>query len=345
MPVRLKDVAARSGVSIKTASNVVHDHPHVKESTRARVQLAIDELGYRPNLSARRMRYGKSGFLAVALPRLDLPYFAELAAKISERAGALGQIVLLDATGGTSEAERIVLRGVSSHIIDGVIFSPLALTADEIAGRTDDVPMVLLGERIVPKGFDHVAVDSVAAARAMTEHLLGLGRTRVAAIGRMSATGTHSMRLSGYRQALTAAGLGFDQSLVRAVTDFEREAGRRAMHSLLDSDRPPDAVFCFNDLMAIGALRACHEAGVRVPEDVAVGGFDNIAECEFTSPRLTTIAPDLDVLVDEALRLVLARVNGDDRATEDVTVPWRLVIRESTIGSEHRSQSTVAPPL
>lgn len=333
MAVRLRDVADLSGVSIKTASNVVHNHPHVKESTRARVQQAIDDLGYRPNLSARRLRYGKSGFLAVALPQLDSPYFAELAAKLSERAAAMGQIVLLDATGAAPQAERLVLGGVSTHIIDGVIFSPLALTAEEIASRTDAVPMVLLGERIVPAGYDHVAVDSVGASRAATEHLIGLGRTRVAAIGRRSAVGTHSVRLTGYRQALATAGLPFDSRLVRAVTAYDREAGRQAMHSLLRSDARPDAIFCFNDLMAIGALRACHEAGVRVPDDIAVAGFDGIAEGQFSSPTLTTVSPDLDVLASEALRLILARIEGDDSPARDVTVPWELVIRESTVGA------------
>jgi DNA-binding LacI/PurR family transcriptional regulator len=333
MAVRLRDVADQSGVSIKTASNVVHNHPHVKASTRARVQQAIDDLGYRPNLSARRLRYGKSGFLAVALPRLDSPYFAELAAKLSERAGAMGQIVLLDSTGATPEAERLVLKGVSTHIIDGVIFSPLALTAEEIASRTDTVPMVLLGERIVPAGYDHVAVDSVSAARAMTEHLIGLDRTRVAAIGRKSAVGTHSVRLTGYRQALAAAGLPFDRHLVRGVAHYDREAGRQAMHSLLRSPSPPDAIFCFNDLMAIGAIRACHEAQVRVPDDIAVAGFDDIAEGQFSSPSLTTVSPDLDVLAAEALRLILARIDGDDGPAQDVSVPWELVIRESTVGT------------
>lgn len=333
MPVRLKDVAARAGVSVKTASNVVNDYDHIRPETRARVQQAIRELGYRPNLSARKLKYGKSGFLALAVPQLDSPYFAELAAKISARATELGYIMLLDVTGARPEAERLVLSGMSSHIIDGVIFSPLALSSAEIAARSDHVPMVLLGERATSAQLDHVAVDSVAAARAVTEHLLAGGRRRVAAIGRESAVGTASVRLEGYRQALEAAGLGVQRNLVRGVGEYARAAGRQAMHDLLRLSRPPDAVFCFNDLMAIGALRACREAGVRVPDDVAVAGFDNIAEGAYSAPTLTTVAPDLDFLADRALRLVTERIDGADAEPQSVSVPWQLTVRESTGGT------------
>lgn len=123
-----------------------------------------------------------------------------------------------------------------------------------------------------------VRVDSVAAARAMTEHLISLGRTRIGAIGRSRGVSTGSVRLKGFRQALREAGLPSDPELVYATETYSREAGRQAMLRLLDLPEPPDAVFCFNDLMAIGALRACSERGVRVPDDVAVAGFDDILE-------------------------------------------------------------------
>lgn len=331
--VRLKDVAALAGVSIKTVSKVINDEPHVKESTRVRVREVVDQLGYRPNLSARGLKQGKSGFIAVALPQLASPYFAELAARFARRAGELGYLALFEETGGTPSAERIVLQGMSGHLIDGVVFSPLALRSDEIEARGDGTPMVLLGERSVPAGVDHVAVDSIAAARAMTEHLLEGGRRRVGAIGRKSALGTHSVRLTGYRQALGDAGIRFDPTIARSVQQYSREEGRLAMHELLSLRRPPEAVFCFNDLMAIGALRACYEAGVRVPEDVAVAGFDNIAEGGFTTPTLTTIAPDLDALADAALRMVIARIDDPSLPAHDISVPWHLVVRESTVGA------------
>ncbi len=332
MTARLKDVAARAGVSVKTASNVINNYPHITPATRAKVEAAIAELRYRPNMSARQLKHGKAGFLALAVPAMEAPYFAELAALVSAEATRLGYLMLLDTTGADPGAERLVLDGMRSHLIDGVIFSPLALSAGEIADRADKLPMVLLGERAVPPGYDHVAVDSVAAARSVTEHLVSLGRRRVAAIGRESVSGTASVRLDGYQQALAAAGLPLDPDLVRGVADYGREDGRQAMRELLQLPDPPDAVFCFNDLMAIGALRACAEAGVRVPEDVAVAGFDDIAEGRFATPSLTTVAADLTVLSREALRLLIARIENKATGPESVVVPWTLQVRESTAG-------------
>ncbi|HEY5847074.1 MAG TPA: LacI family DNA-binding transcriptional regulator [Microlunatus sp.] len=332
MAVRLRDVAELAGVSVKTASNVINDYPHIKPSTRERVEAAIAELRYRPNESARQLKHGRSGFLALAVPQMDAPYFAELASRLSAEAARLGYILLIDTTGADPNAERTVLNGVRSHIIDGLIFSPLALSADEIAARADDLPMVLLGERAVPRGYAHVAVDSVAAARAMTTHLLDLGRRRVAAIGRESGRGTASVRLRGYKRALADAGVGYDNSLVKGVANYQRADGKVAMAELLALDQPPDAVFCFNDLMAIGALRACAEAGIDVPGEVAIAGFDNILEGQFSTPTLTSVAADLDVLSREAIRLLLSRVEGSAESTGTPTVPWRLQLRESTLG-------------
>lgn len=332
MAARLRDVAQHAGVSVKTASNVINNYEHVKPSTRAKVLDAIEHLGYRPNLSARQLKYGRSGFLALALPHLDSPYFSELASRFSAAAVARGFIPLLEVTNADVEAERHVLDGVQTHMIDAVVFSPLTVTAEEIAARKDATPMVLLGERAVPTGYDHVAVDSVAAAKAVTEHLIGLGCTRIAAVGRESAQGTASVRLDGYLAAMREHGLQVDESLIIGVQNYERDAGYRAMGHLLTLPDPPHAAFCFNDLLAIGALRACADAGVRVPEDVAVAGFDDITEAQYYTPRLTTVRPDIGFLVEEVLRLLEGLIGKSERQVEDIDVPWSLEVRESTIG-------------
>lgn len=330
MTVRLKDVAQRAGVSLKTASNVVNDYPHITPATRARVKAAIEELRYQPNISARQLKHGRAGFLALAVPWMNEPYFAELASRFTQAAAGLGYIMLLDTTRADLEAERLVLDGIRSHVIDGVIFSPLTVSAAEIRARVDGVPMVLLGERAVVDRFDHVAVDSVAAARAMTGHLIGQGRRRVGAIGQQSREGTGLVRLEGYRQALAENELSYDPALVVPVDGYGRSDGRDAMHALLSLPEPPDAVFCFNDLLAIGALRACVEAGVAVPGQVAVAGFDDIEEGRFSHPTLSTISTDLDVLTSEALRLLISRVKGEESAPTSMLVPWTLRAREST---------------
>lgn len=345
MAVRLKDVAALAGVSVKTASNVVNKLPHVKDSTRARVEAAIAELRYRPNESARQLKHGRSGFLALAVPALEMPYFAELAARIVATATEQGWIVLLDDTRATTDAEQIVINGMRTHVIDGAIFSPLALSAEQIAERSDDLPIVLLGERAVPPGYDHVGVDSVAAAYELTTHLVQLGCRRIAVIGWQPGEGTSAVRHEGYARAMADAGLPYDPNLVIGVPTYERINGRAAMEELLELADPPDAVFCFSDLLAIGALKACAEAGVEVPGRVAIAGFDDITESRFANPGLTTVSADYEFLAQEAVRLLLRRIEDPTAPAELVEVPWQLRIRQSTVGRHRVGLAVVRTPL
>src|SRR5580692_3439277 len=314
MAVTLHDVALRAGVSIKTVSNVVNGYAHVSAVTRSRVEQAVAELGYRPNLSARNMRGGRSGILALAVPELGVPYFAELAQSVIRAAERQGFIVLIDQTEGRIDRERLVCRGIRSQLIDGLIFSPLALDSDELAARTDRIPMVLLGERI-SETVDRVVIDNIEAARQAVT------------------------RLAGYKSALADAGLPFRPELVAETPSFHRHDGAAAMAWLLDAGARPDAVFAFNDLTAIGVMRACYDRGVRVPADVAVIGFDDLEEGRYAVPSLSTISPDKDFIGQTAVRLLAARLarpaQGGVQADE-IIAPHRLEARESTMGRGKR---------
>ncbi|NES12503.1 MULTISPECIES: LacI family DNA-binding transcriptional regulator [Micromonospora] len=328
---RLKDVAERAGVSVKTVSNVVNGYEHVRPDTRARVEQAIAELNYRPNLSARNLRKGRTGVIALAVPELDIPYFAELARHVVTAAAAHGWTVLIDQTGGGPEQERKAASGIGDHMIDGLIFSPLALTADDLAGL-DGMPMVLLGERVDHGPADHVMIDNVAAAREITAHLIGLGRRRIAAIGsqRTPEGASARLRLAGYAAALAEAGIGYDERLVAPAPAWHRADGAAAVRHLLTTGVRPDAVFCFNDTLALGALRALHEAGLRVPEDVAVAGFDDIEDGRFSIPTLSTVSPDKEGIARLAVDLLATRLAGDAGAPpRELIAPYRLVRRES----------------
>jgi DNA-binding LacI/PurR family transcriptional regulator len=335
MGTSLKDVAKRAGVSPKTVSNVVNGYTHVTEATRTRVLEAIEALDYRPNISARNLRKGRTGVIALALPELDAPYFAELARSVIRAAEEHSRIVLIDQTDGLASRERQLTEGPPAHLVDGLIFSPLALGRAELANRRGKMPMVLLGERVDHGPADHVAIDNVAAATAATRHLISLGRRRVAAIGdqRHPASRTAALRLAGYQQALAGAGLPADDRLVMSTASYHRADGAGAMARLLDLDDPPDAVFCFNDLLALGALRALHDRGCRVPEDVAVVGVDDIEDGRFATPTLTTIAPDKDQIARSAVSLLLSRIEGDPtRPPREIEADFVLVPRESTLG-------------
>ena len=336
----LRDVAKRAGVSVKTVSNVVNDHPHVTDTTRERVQRAIEELNYRPNPAARALRKSRSGIVALAVPDLGIPYFSELAALIVDAAAEQSWTVLIDQTGGALERELLISEGMRAHLLDGLIFSPIAMGPEELDRRQDDTPMVLLGERASGGPADHVVIDNVAAARDATSHLIGLGRRRIAAIGdqRHIPSGiTSHLRLAGYRQALTAAGLPYDEQLVLPADDYHRQDGAESMARLLELPEPPDAVLCFADLLALGALRTLAVAGHPVPGDVAVVGFDDIEDGRFSTPTLTTIRPDKPRTAALAVEFLMSRMAGGPGApAREVLVDHELVVRESTAGRPAR---------
>ncbi|GAB3941362.1 LacI family DNA-binding transcriptional regulator [Kribbella albertanoniae] len=340
MATRLSDVAARAGVSVKTVSNVINDYPHITAHTRAKVEAAIADLDYRPNVSARSLRKGRSDFIALAIPEMASPYFAELGAAFSRAAKRRGITVLIEQTEGEPAAEQMILDGMRGQLIDGIVFSPITSSPAKISAAVGSgKPIVLLGERTTGGTFDHVAVDSVQAAYDATTHLISLGRRRIAAIGvgGGGASGTGAVRRRGYRKALKAAGLPHDPELELAGTGYHRLDGAASMRALLELPEPPDAVFCFNDLLALGALRTLADAGLSVPDDVAVVGFDDIEDGRYHSPSLTTISPDKEWLADQTVALLLERIAGSgEAARRNLTVPYTLEIRESTAGLEGR---------
>jgi DNA-binding LacI/PurR family transcriptional regulator len=336
-PARLKDVAELAGVSLKTVSNVVHEYPYVRAATRSKVLAAIDELGYRPNLTARNLRGGRSGVIALAVPELTSPYFAELAHHVVGAAMTRNWTVLVDETGQTSDRglrdrERSAAGGIREHLVDGVILSPLALDESDVT-RYGSVPLVLLGERLGVHSADHVGIDNAAAAADATRHLLASGRRRVGAIGPQPPPYGHSARLrfQGYRLALTEAGLDYDESQAVPAPEWTREAGRVAVWQLMAAADPPDAVFCFNDLLALGAIRGLAELGARVPEDVAVVGFDDIEEGRFAVPSLSSIAPDKPAIARQAVEHLARRLDlGAEWQPEEVRIGYSLQVRESS---------------
>lgn len=334
MRTTLKDVAELAGVSPKTVSNVVNGYAHVAPSTRERVEAAIARLNYRPNLSARSLRQGRTGVIALAVPELDVPYFAELARRLVSAAAELGWTVLVDQTEGEQERERRVIGGIRDQLIDGLVLSPLALTAEDLAERTDATPMVLLGERVHRGPADHVVIDNVAAAREATEHLAGLGRRRIAAIGaqQVAAGVTARVRQQGYQQGLEAAGLEHDEALVASTERFHRADGAAAMAQLLDSGAAPDAVFCFNDLLALGALRTLASRGIRVPDEIAVVGFDGIEEGRYSTPTLSTISPDKEQIAKLAVESLNRQISGQAEPEEprEIFAEYQLIARESS---------------
>ncbi len=338
MTVTLRDVAARAGVSLQTVSNVANGRSaRVGEDTRAKVLAAIAALQYRPNVAARRLREMPTGVLALAIiiPDLSNPYFAEVSKVIIVEAAARGYTALLDYTNWDREQELLVARGMRPQLIDGLILDVQRLTVADLTASPPRLPIVLIGERIYDGPYDHVVIDNVAAARLATEHLIALGRRRIAVIGRQEHPTSNAprMRLQGYLDALAAAGRAADPCLQASASRWSHASGAAAMRALLALPQPPDAVFCFSDVLGIGAISVLHQTGCRIPDDVAVVGFDDVDDAQFTVPPLTSIEPDKAAIGRLAVDLLTQRITGARAGPpQRFDQAFGLVIRQSTVG-------------
>lgn len=334
----IKQVAELAGVSWKTVSNVVNGTVPVSDGTRARVEAAIAELGYRPNLTGRHLRQGRSNLLALAFPGIRNPYFADLAHRVIVAAEPRGYRVLIDETFGDAESERLVADGFQVHLLDGVIFSPQGIPLAELHSARHALPMVLIGEHALPvpgvaPSHDHVVIDNVASAKEATGHLLAGGRRRIAFLGTGAGLsyGTGFLRRAGYEAAMAEAGVATTATFI--APEYTRAVGAQTVASALDRFTGPDhfdGLVCANDQLALGAMHALRVAGVRVPDDVAVVGWDNIEDGEYSDPPLTTIAPDADLLASTAVDLLVRRIEGSEEPPAVHIVPHRLVVRGSS---------------
>jgi len=336
MAATLHDVARLAGVSIKTVSNVINDYPHIRPATREKVEAAIAELGYTPNLTARNLRSGRTGAIALAVPDLSLAYFAELAAEVIAAAEAAGVVVLVEQTGGDRDREFELLRSPRLKLTDGLIFSPLGMGQEDAAALDVPYPMVLLGERIFDGPTDHVTMRNVEAARAATEYLIRSGRRRIAVVGAHEGEliGSAALRLQGYRAALEAAGIPYDDQIVGYTTLWHRANGAETMREILARGVEFDAVFGLNDTLALGAMRVLQVAGRRVPDDVAVVGFDGLDEAEYSIPSLTTVDPGRDWIAKTAVATLLERIGGAAEAPpRTLLAEFRVLERESAPAS------------
>jgi DNA-binding LacI/PurR family transcriptional regulator len=335
----MQDVARLAGVSAKTVSNVLAGYEHVSERMRVRVMAAVDELDYEINVSARALRSGRTTVLGLAVPELSQPYFAELADAVITAARERGFTVLIEQTDVSDSDEIAVVASMRRHAIAGLIYSPSATAVGAVTQLEAEYPLVVLGDQGVESRADHLVLPDVDAFRAMTEHLIALGRRRIAFIGAPSegATGTGGLRLTGFLEALAEAGASPDPHRIIDAPLWHRAEGAQAVEQLLRRPTPIDALVCCNDALALGALGALQRAGLRVPDDVAVIGFDDVEDSSHSSPRLSTVSPHRTLIARRAVEILLERIDGPTEASGRPPVVeqlgFSLRLRESTIGS------------
>ncbi|WP_179229315.1 LacI family DNA-binding transcriptional regulator [Parenemella sanctibonifatiensis] len=326
----IKDVAARAGVSWKTVTNVMHGRANVRPETRDRVLAAVDELGYRPNPVARQLQEGRSRVITLAIPDITSSYFSRLAARIIELARGQGWMVVIRETRGDTAIETAVLEDGDLHYADGVILAAVSLSNAHLQTIARTRPLVVIGQRDDPPGPNHVIIDNIGSAVVATQHLLDLGRRRLAFVGGTQ-HGPGHLRQVGFLRKLAAAGL--EPAGLIGVRTFDRKSGADAVTTALDQGLRADALVCAVDSVALGAMFALRQHGVQVPDDVAVLGWDNIEDGAYSNPTLTTIAPDVDRVAEAAVTGVLQRIREPKSDHLDtVHVRYELIHRESTGG-------------
>lgn len=333
----IKDVATEAGVSYQTVSRVINDQTGVTNETRQRVKQVIAALGYRPSLAARSLPRRRSFIIGLIIP-YDADYLfrdPHLLAQISgidAEANARGYNVLLSTAGNSNSALEAYERFVRNQVADGalVIETAAGVTGGQLLAQ-QDYPYVGLGYSQATSCPYSVRTDDREGAMAATSHLLVKGHRRIGIIngpasGAVVATGE---RLLGYQQALSAAGIAYDPALM-VYGDYTRPSGQTATEQLLALPQPPTAIFALNDRMAMGAVRAIHAAGLHVPEDVAVVGFDDIPTAADFSPALTTVRQPSKEVGQMAAQMLFSLIAGDPITQPEIVLPAKVIIRQST---------------
>ena len=324
--VTISHVADRAGVSPTTVSHVLSGKRVVGETTRRTVMEAISELGYRPNQAARHLRTRQSHVLAVLVPDITNPFYAVLTRGLADAVDAAGYGTFVCSTDGQHDRERKFFQDVMDRGVDGIVFASGELASEITFGPGDHTtPIVCIGDHLEHPMCDAVIPDDEAGSRDAGAFLAGRGYTRIAMIQGPPRYGT--ARTSGFRAAMQAAKRRVPPAhMVRG--DWTRKGGYQAMKTLMALPERPDAVFCANDLMAIGALDVAHELGLSVPDDVAIVGFDDVDAATIVTPQLTTVRNPAYDLGCAAGDLALSRLAGRYRGTgRTVVLPCPLVER------------------
>ena len=324
------DVARLAGVSTATVSRALNGTGQIAPGTRAAIEAAIEQLGYRPNTIARSLVTKSTQTIALLLPDITNPFYAELVSGIQERALAAGHTMLLCTTEGDPEREEQYLSLLRAKQVDGALVDGLRLPPDRIAHFVrEGLPIVCLDRDLNSTSVPLVQVDNRLGARLATEHLLSLGHVRIAHVAGADDLRISEERVEGYREALQAAGLEPDSALIE-TGGFTEVGGHDATVRLLERDPHFTALFAANDLSAVGAIAALASVRRRVPKDVSVVGFDDLRLAAYTSPPLTTVHQPAKEIAEVATRLLIDLTRGKRIVRQRHLLAPRLVVRQST---------------
>ncbi len=326
----IRDVAARAGVSTTTVSHVVNQTRKVDPDTAARVEAAIEELGYRPNALARSMRRGRTQTVGIILPDISNPFFGDLARSVEDHMFEAGYSTIICNSDGDERKETTYLDVLLSKKVDGLLLVAASQPSEHLRRLVESGPPTIvvdreLGDLPVPQ----VLVENHRGGYLAGRHLLELGHTRIGVIAGPGGTGTSARRLEGFRGAIDEAGVDIPEERIFRG-DFRAASGRAALEAWLRGGSLPSAVFAENDLMAVGALSAAHAAAIDVPRDLSVVGFDGIAFGADVTPPLTTVAQSTNDVAAAAVEMLFERLRDGEATPRRVELPVALLVRGSS---------------
>ncbi len=332
--ITIFDIAQASGVSYSTVSRVLNGFEFVKADTRQRVLKVAEDLGYVANLQARSLAGGKSKIIGVLVPSLENGYISAIAQGIDEELTKAGYDLMLYTTHHKQGKEAQYAKTIASGLTDGLLLMVPLIPSSQLesnyltALRQKGFPYVLIDQTDAANQSTVVDSNNRQGAYEATDYLIKLGHTRIGFItGNMEINAARE-RLEGYKTALEKNNLAFEQSLF-VKGDFTQRAGYEAAKTLLQMRQPPTAMFSANDLAAFGAMDAIREAGLRIPEDVSVIGFDDITQASLAYPKLTTVRQPLQEMGRVAVKLLLEQIHHPDTKIKQVTLETSLMIRDS----------------
>lgn len=327
--VTIRDVAQHAGVSTATVSRVLSNSGPVSAEVRERVEHTIRALGYRPNRMARSFRAQRSKFIGLIISDVENPFYTSLVRAVEDVAYAHDYSLLLCNSDEDLEKERTYIQFMADERVAGVIGSPASEQETSFAALFDaGIPVVSVDRRSALTPVDTVLLDNVAAARDLTRHLIHHGHRRIGAIVPNLSITSGRERLAGFLQAMEEAGLAPDPALIHEGKGIEA-FGAQAARALLHLPERPTAIFTGNNLITLGALKAIQECGLRIPDDVAVAGHDEMPWMSLLAPGITVAAQPIHEMGRTAMRMLLARINGDSQPMREVKLAPRLIIRNS----------------
>ena len=331
--VTIRDVARLAQVSVATVSRALNGRENVASGVRARVLDAARTLRYVPHHAARSLSSRRTRTIGVVLPDLHGEFFSELMRGIDQVAREHDLHLLVSSYHGHPEEQSSALRAMRGRVDGLLVMSPFVESAPLVDDFDDAHPVVLINTNLTGFGLGTLRVDNHGGARGMMGHLVARGFKRIAFVAGPTSNYDAAERLRGYHDALAELLPGAAPLVLQG--DFDESSGHRAGHDILAMAERPDAVFCANDMMALGCLFALHQAGVRVPDDIAIAGFDDIPLARYVHPSLTTIAVDIAELGGMALGALIA-----GQPLDATPIAPHLVVRESTQPDDARRDSS-----